>query len=238
MNLRAIKPGWYVLLALLAYGLFMTFVWQRNNRALEAFRTAFSEPIQVAQRIDEKGLWFPIAGAQLPLSEKYLPGAPRAYRKDLSQGFTFSADSAGIPISYGTAVIASADAQVVRVDDVYRELTEESWRSLVRLVSLRDATEEEKDALRGRQIWLRTDDGLLLRYGHLSSIKPSLRSGDRVYRGQVIGFVGNSGTEDGVAGSTRGARLHFEVWDGNLYLGQALSKEEVLREAATLFIGP
>ena len=238
MNLRAIKPGWYLLLLLFGYSLFMTFVWQRNNRVIEAFRVSFSEPVQVAQYAPDEGLWFPITGAQLPLSEKYLPGAPRAFRKDLSQGFTFSGDSAGLPISYGTAVIASADAQVLRVDDDYQELSEESWRSLVHLVSLRDATEEEKDALRGRQIWLRTDEGLLLRYGHLSAIKQGLRSGDRVYRGQVIGFVGNSGTEDGVSGSTRGARLHFEVWNGNIFLGQALSKEDLLREAAALFIGP
>jgi murein DD-endopeptidase MepM/ murein hydrolase activator NlpD len=60
-----------------------------------------------------------------------------------------------------------------------------------------------------------------------------------VYRGQVIGYVGNSGTDAGVAGGRDRARLRFELWPAeDEYFGEGLEPEQVRLEAASLFVGP
>jgi murein DD-endopeptidase MepM/ murein hydrolase activator NlpD len=187
----------------------------------------------------EDGLWFPVVGARLPQNPAYLPGAARPYRQGVNQGFNFYSDDAGVPIAYGTPVIAAADGTVRRADLVYREHSQEAWQALLAAVSERGADEAQLDSLRGRQIVLETDDGYLLRYAHLANIRPGIGTGVRVYRGQVIGFVGNSGTPEGVRGSTQGARLHFEVWEPEgSFFGEGLDEEALRVRAASLFVGP
>jgi len=101
------------------------------------------------------------------------------------------------------------------------------------------ADESQLDRLRGRQVWVRASDGTVLRYGHLAGVRTGVRVGTNVYRGQVLGFVGNSGTDRAVTGSQDGARLRFEIWteDGEFF-GAGLDATEVRLAAATLFVGP
>lgn len=183
------------------------------------------------------GLWFPLPGASLPRDDAKLPGAPRGYRQGVLQGFDFYGDDAGIPVPYGAPVIASAAGTLLRVDHDYREPDRAAWQQLLQEVA-DGADEAQLDRLRGRQIWLRLDDGRVLRYAHLAGIRDGLQEGQRVYRGQVLGFVGNSGTDDGVAGTTHGARLHFQVWQGERFFGQELEPDAVRAAAAELFSGP
>lgn len=190
-----------------------------------------------AELAADVGLWFPVPGARVPEDDAHLPGAPRPYRSGMSEGFVFWPDGAGVPLAFGTPVIAAGSGEVVRVDEPYAELDEATWESL--LVSVSDGADEgELDALRGRQVWLRLDDGRVLRYGHLSGVRPGLAVGQRVARGRVIGFVGNSGTFDGVVGRTSNVRLHFEIRDGEDFLGQGLDPDGVRLLAAALFTGP
>ncbi|WP_241023519.1 M23 family metallopeptidase [Paraburkholderia sp. Ac-20340] len=56
----------------------------------------------------------------------------------------------------------------------------------------------------GKLVVLRHDDGYSTRYAHLASWAAGLRFGQRVEQGQVIGYVGRTGT-------TTGPHLHFEV---------------------------
>ena len=183
------------------------------------------------------GLWFPVPGARVPEDDAHLPNAPRPYRSGESEGFVFWPDGAGVPLAFGTPVIAAGSGEVVRVDEPYAELDEATWESL--LVSVADGADEgELDALRGRQVWVRLDDGRVLRYGHLGGVRPGLTVGQRVARGRVIGFVGNSGTFDGVVGRTSNVRLHFEIRDGDAFVGQGLDPDGVRLLAASLFTGP
>jgi len=184
------------------------------------------------------GLWFPVIGASVPRSEAYLPGAPRVYRNGVNQGFDFYSSDAGIPIPYGTPVVASANGVISRADNNYSELDQAAWDALLEEVEVNGATEEQLDRLRGRQIWLTTNDGRTLRYAHLSRIRPGIEEGQRVYRGQVIGYVGNSGTDDGVRGTSGGARLHFEIWEEEQFFGEEMDSEELRVRAASLFVGP
>lgn len=183
------------------------------------------------------GLWLPIPGARMPADDAHLPGAPRPYRSGVSEGFVFWPDVAGVPVVFGTPVIAAASGEVVRVDEPYAELDQATWESLIASVA-DGADERELDALRGRQVWLRLDDGRVLRYGHLSGVRPGLTVGQRVSRGRVIGYVGNSGTFDGVVGRSSNVRLHFEIRDGEGFAGQGLDPDGVRLLAASLFTGP
>lgn len=233
---RHIKPGWYVLAVLLVYSLVTTFFLFRPKVTVMG---QGSMP-EITATLAPQGLWFPIPGARLPQDARFLPTADRSYRKGVNQGFVFTTDSANIPVAYGTPVIASADATVIRVDTEFKEASPTDWRALMDRVGKLGATEEELDRFRGRQIWLRLEDGRTLRYGHLSNIRQGIEVNASVYRGQVIGFVGNSGTDDGVSGTTRGARLQFEVWqaDGTFFGQGSQSIDQVRSAAANLFVGP
>jgi peptidoglycan LD-endopeptidase LytH len=233
---RRIKPGWYVLAALLLYSLIATFFLLRPKASVIG---QGSTP-QITASFAAEGLWFPVPGAKVPQDDRFLPTADRPYRKGINQGFVFNTDGTGIPIGYGTPVIAASDGTVMRADVDYQELSPTQWRSLLDKVGASGADESELDRLRGRQIWIRLEDGRLLRYGHLSNIKPDIEKGVQVYRGQVIGYIGNSGTDDGVSGTTGGARLQFEVWQtDNTFFGQTTESIDQIRSAANaLFVGP
>jgi peptidoglycan LD-endopeptidase LytH len=190
-----------------------------------------------ADLASDVGLWLPIPGARMPADDAHLPGAPRPYRAGVSEGFVFWPDGAGVPVAFGTPVIAAASGEVVRVDEPYAELDQATWESLIASVA-DGADERELDALRGRQVWIRLDDGRVLRYGHLSGARPGLAVGQRVARGRVIGYVGNSGTFDGVVGRSSNVRLHFEIRDGDGFVGHGLDPDGVRLLAASLFTGP
>ena len=276
-----LRPGWYLLAALLVYAFFATLQWRATAAELREVRMqeAGAEAMLLgpggdpAEALDEAalpglpassaatpaaaarepaaeatasasganasgGLWFPIAGARLPDEDDHLPGAPRPYRAGVAEGFSFWEASNNVPIAYGTAVVAAAAGEVIRADHGYVELEAASWQSLLARVS-DGASDEDLDRLRGRQVWLRLDDGRVLRYGHLASVRSGLVVGQRVSRGWVIGRVGNSGTPDAVAGRTTNARLHFEVRaDDDEYFGDGLSPDEVRLAATSLFTGP
>ncbi len=246
---RRIKPGWYLLIFLLLYSVGISIALSRSNSALRELRLGQTQTSSETKQIREaavgpgavvapEGLWFPIPGARIPENPAYLPGAERSYRQGVNQGFDFYGSDIGIPVSFGTPVVAAANSTVVRADNDYREQTPESWQELLTAVA-NGASEEQLDLLRGRQIWLKLDDGRTLRYGHLSGIAPGVVKDKQVYRGQVIGFVGNSGTDDGVAGKTSGVRLRFELWlsDGTFF-GQGMAEEDLRLRAASLFVGP
>ena len=253
--MKRIKLGWVLLLALLIYSIFTTLAFQRTKRDLTELRNApapvvstettenapetsdapvISTPVSIA----EAGLWMPVVGARVPQNPMYLPTAPRNSRKGQSQGFDFYSDDAGIQISYGTPVIASDDATVIRVDADHEELSSEKWDELLVEVGINGATDDQLDILRGRQIWLQTTSGQILRYAHLSGIRNGIEVDQQVYRGQVIGYVGNSGTDNAIKGDAKGARLHFEVWEEDSFFGEGLQIEDVQIRAPSLFVGP
>jgi peptidoglycan LD-endopeptidase LytH len=241
---RSIKLGWYILAALLLYSLITTIALSRSNRSLNELKVAggsvASSDAAPAASTAPEGLWFPIPGAKLPQDDMYLPTAPRDYRRGVNQGFDFYGTSSAVPIAFGTPVVAAADGVVIRADKEYKELDNGQWLELLDKVAADGATEDDLNRLRGRQIWIRLADNRVLRYAHLSDVRQGLAEGQEVYRGQVIGYVGNSGTDDGIKGTTRGARLHFEVWlSDNTFFGQnAETLEKVRADSASLFVGP
>ena len=67
----------------------------------------------------------------------------------------------------------------------------------------------------GNHLWLRDHQGNLFYYANLAAFSTKARNGTRVEAGDVIGFMGNTGTAEGTA-----THLHFEVHPVSLiYLG-------------------
>lgn len=256
-RLLHLKPGWVLLGVLAVYAVVASAGWRGAVAELREARLMLDEaPVNAGRSATDAepavppaggaltadlpadvGLWFPVPGARVPADDAHLPGAARPYRSGVSEGFVFWPDGAGVPLGFGTPVIAAAAGEVVRVDEPYVELDRAGWDALIADVA-DGADERQLDQLRGRQVWIRLDDGRTLRYGHLSAVRAGLSVGQRVGRGRVIGFVGNSGTQDGVMGRDGNARLHFEIREGDGYLGEGLDPDGVRLLAASLFTGP
>lgn len=56
----------------------------------------------------------------------------------------------------------------------------------------------------GNYVYIQTDDGYLFRYQHMTKGSVTVKTGDTVKAGQVIGYMGNTG-------NSTGRHLHFDV---------------------------
>lgn len=77
--------------------------------------------------------------------------------------------------------------------------------------------------LGGTVTYLYGDDGNKYYYAHLNGYPDGLRDGQRVERGQAIGFVGNSGNAEGTS-----PHVHFEIRPGG---GSAVNPYPTVRPA-------
>ena len=69
----------------------------------------------------------------------------------------------------------------------------------------------------------------MTRYAHTSDIAANIHVGDTVHQGDVIAFVGDSGTPESISNPDTEEHLHFELRAGDGYLGQGLPPDEVAR---------
>lgn len=162
--------------------------------------------------------------APLVLAPELIPGAPREYRGGVHEGVDIAAPD-------GASVRAARAGKVVRIDRDYVEWPElERARALAEAVRIGGTPLEVLDRVRGRQVWLDHDDGVVTRYAHLGSVA-ALALGERVFEGEVIGTVGSSGLPEG------GPHLHFEIRVGEGYLGQQMAMEDA-RAALALAFSP
>ncbi|WP_234555057.1 M23 family metallopeptidase [Thermus caliditerrae] len=225
------KPGHYLLLALALYALVLTLGFASRGRQLAALHREVWALREKAAQVPE-GYLLPLPGACLPSRPEHLPGAPRPYRKGVSAGFVFQGGDACVPVVRGMGVVAAQAGEVVRVDLDHKEPSLEEYQKLLEAVRS-GASPEQMDLLRGLEVWLRHPDGRTTVYAHLQAPYPGLRVGKRVFRGDPIGYVGNTGLNGGAP------RLLFEVWEGEpdqgRFLFQGLPQEELLRQAKAFF---
>jgi hypothetical protein len=159
-------------------------------------------------RYDEwrlSGFRMPIVGSKLPDLQTLLPGAPRAYRNGVHQGFDFMPGHVGVPTGYSAPAVAAKDGVILRADIDYTELTPAEYQTAIATAQGAGTTPPDVlDQLRGRQVWINHGAGVISRYAHLSGVAAGIVAGHRVAAGDIIGFVGNSGTEAATQGSRNG----------------------------------
>jgi murein DD-endopeptidase MepM/ murein hydrolase activator NlpD len=179
---------------------------------------------------------FPIKGAYLPDRLSVFPGARRVYRYGVHEGLDIYSFDEDLEIEIGYPVKAAADGVIIRADLNYKEMSVIEYENLIsQTVAIHATPEELEDRLRGRQVWIGHEHGVTTRYAHLSEIADGIAVGVPVSKGQVIGYVGVSGTSSGVYGTGQYPHLHFEIRVGDDYLGRGLSLVETRRLWRSVF---
>jgi len=169
----------------------------------------------------------PIAGACLTSSPNLLPNAPREYRYGIHEGVDFYQGYSCAAIGLGTPVLAAKDGVLIRADYDYVPLSPGELDQLLARSQAQGYTDAETlDRFRGRQVWIDHGNGIVSRYCHLSGISAGLAVGQHVSAGDLIGYVGNSGTPESVTDPELEMHLHFEIRIGNTFLGAGLSPLE------------
>lgn len=178
----------------------------------------------------------PVPGSTMSSRRHHLPGAPRAYRNGVHQGFDFFAGTVSVPIEYGTPIVAVAQGTVVRADTAYEELSVEAYQAIIaEAMANLDTPPEVLDKLRGRQVWIRHPGGFVSRYAHLSSIAEGIAVGAVVVQGQTVGATGNSGTEEAARHTQDDPHPHVEIWNGDTYLGQDMDGDTLYATGAQVW---
>jgi LysM repeat protein len=174
------------------------------------------------------GFVMPIVGACLPNADELMPNAPREYRAGIHEGVDFFAGYNCATVLEGTPVMAAKAGTVIRADHRYTEMTQEELDAvLARSVAQGFTDAEGLDRFRGRQVWVDHGNGIASRYCHLSAIPTAIRPGVEVNAGDLVGYVGDSGTPEAVTDPGTEIHLHFEIRVGDSFLGAGLDKDLV-----------
>jgi murein DD-endopeptidase MepM/ murein hydrolase activator NlpD len=180
-------------------------------------------------------LTLPIDGTMLSDMAFRLPGAPRSYRYGVHEGLDFYW-AAGGAVTSDTPVLAVADGEIIRADWEYvAPSAAEMEEMLAYAREVHHTPAGILDVLRGRQIWIDHGEGVVSRYCHLSAVAEGLEVGQRVEQGQIVGYVGNSGTPASYYEQGAEMHLHLEIRIGAGYLGQYLRPIEVKRWLTQVF---
>jgi murein DD-endopeptidase MepM/ murein hydrolase activator NlpD len=190
-----------------------------NPEAEDVFAELSTRPIQLENlTVDEvidylSFLTSPVTEASISTRESHLPGARRAYRNGYHEGIDWYSGTSGRKIDLNTPVISVADGIVVRVDHDYVEMEREEREGfLTRSSHLNSTPTFILDNLRGRSVWVQYDQGVMVRYVHLSRVEESIAVGQKVKRGDTLGYVGNSGTSFAIDGDKHGGlHLHADL---------------------------
>ncbi|GAE33790.1 M23 family metallopeptidase [Halalkalibacter akibai] len=173
----------------------------------------------------------PIKGAEVSKIPSHLPGAPRAYRNGFHEGIDWYDFASGGGISTNTPVYAMGEGVVVRADQQYEEYasSEDRNQDLTYTAAIGETPEFIFDRLRGRQVWVQYEGGVMNRFAHLHAIPENIQVGTKVDSETVIGYVGNSGTSDAVEQNySAGLHLHQDLLIYGELFWKYLSQEEVL----------
>lgn len=183
-----------------------------------------------------RGFTFPLAGGCLPESDALIPNAPREYRGGIHEGLDLYEYDNCTQIRGGTEALAAKDGTVIRADYGYHDLTPAELDAANARIAAGEADAFEViDLFRGRQVWIDHGQGIVTRYAHLGGIPDNIRPGVEVQAGDVVAYVGDSGTPESLTAPGAEDHLHFEVRVGESFLGAGLPAGEVRALYQALF---
>ncbi len=173
-----------------------------------------------------------------PLSvPSLLPNARRPYRSGIHQGVDFGCPTLGHPV-----VAALAGRVVVAAGSFEDPAPQERNRLLATAAALGATPPYTLVMLYGNHVVV--DHGVIggvghvvSLYAHLDRLETGIRAGLRVEAGQPLGTIGNTGTNAGALGSTRGLHLHWELHIDGQYLGVGLPDADTRAVYTALFGG-
>lgn len=187
--------------------------------------TATPEPLDLTVF---RGFVYPLKGGCLPEGDQLMPNAPRAYRGGTHEGVDFYDYDNCATIGMGTAIVAAKDGVVLRADHEYHAVTQAELLAANRRISEGQANDPDVLHLfRGRQVWIDHGKGIVTRYAHTSDVAANIHVGDTVHAGDIIAFVGDSGTPESISNPGAEEHLHFELRTGDTFLGNDLPPGDV-----------
>ncbi|MPZ48226.1 MAG: peptidoglycan DD-metalloendopeptidase family protein [Dehalococcoidia bacterium] len=169
--------------------------------------TATPTPDAAANGSALHGFVFPIGGGCLPKGDQLMPNAARPYRNGIHEGVDLYGVDNCVAIAGGTPVLAARAGRVIRADLSYKDPTQAEINAYL----ANPNNESSLDQFRGRQVWVDHGGGIVTRYAHLQSVAPGLGVGTQVTSGQLIAYVGESGTPESVSNPGTEFHLHFEI---------------------------
>lgn len=176
-----------------------------------------------------RGWSFPIEGATLPVWPRVYPGASRIYRLGVHRGLDIYYWDGPEGYGEGWPVQAASDGEVSLATTSYTPLSAEEYDQLVAASISNGGT--LPDALYrfgGKQVGIEHGDGIRTVYAHLDEIDGTIRLGEGVRAGQVVGTVGVTGTEGEPRPDVAAPHLHVEIWIGDRYLGEGITIRETM----------
>lgn len=184
-----------------------------------------------SRTIDErlKRLTMPIVGITLPRHAGVYPGARRLYRYGVHEGMDFFYGGGKVKIYMGSPVVAAGSGKIIRADANFQDMNQATLnRVMADCVREHQTSDKNEDLLRGCQVWIDHGDNMITRYAHLNKINSKIKVGQTVKRGDLLGFVGVSGTGQNLPGKAKYPHLHFEIWLDGKYLGYGLTPAETV----------
>lgn len=208
----------------------------KDNKSISSL-TAKISPHLLDSRLT--GLMLPIAGQRLPRHPGVFPGARRLYRYGVHAGLDmFNTPGWGSTIAVGTAVVAAKSGRIVRADANFKDMDAGTFNKVMNECRKQHFTSaRNEDLFRGCQVWIDHGNNLVTRYAHLCKIKPGLAINTFVSKGDLLGFVGVSGTGENLPGRVPHPHLHFEIWLDGKYLGYGLTPPETMAMYDEIFAG-
>ncbi|MEJ5273153.1 MAG: M23 family metallopeptidase [Spirochaetota bacterium] len=157
----------------------------------------------------------PIKNGILIYNEYFYPGALRRYRNGIHQGIDISYTKDGIKQPKGTPIYSISEGIVVKITDYQYYSHQRDYFQLLSICSYQKYTDDKYlDIFRGKQVQVKTEN-LLIIYCHLDDFNKELKVGQKIYKGNLIGFMGNSGVE--YIGSS--PHLHLELYLNGFIIG-------------------
>ncbi|WP_078576062.1 M23 family metallopeptidase [Salipaludibacillus agaradhaerens] len=214
----------------------ITVTW--DEKVVEAWQPTVEEKVDIHSFTTEDMIDYlsflerPIEGASVSTIENHLPGAPREYRNGYHEGIDWYDYSTGAEITTDTPVYGMAEGTVVRVDSDFEDYSSESVRNedLQHAAEIGHTPEYILDRLRGKQVWVQYDNGIMNRFAHLNAVADDIEVGQVIDEKTIIGYVGNSGTSSALEGGDGDLHLHQDL----LIYGELFWKPFTLNETTEI----